>query len=136
MTGTVGSGEGARRCAGDTLILVLLWIGLLAPGSLGASPQEPVTPQPPSDRRTPRTASVTSISDPITIDGVLDEPVWGTTPTIGALVQRQPNPGTEPSERTDVRLLYDDGHLYIGVMAYDSEPPTSPRTPPVPWWMA
>jgi hypothetical protein len=53
---------------------------------------------------------------------VLDEPIWSATPTIGPLIQRQPEPGTVPSERTDVRLLYDDGHLYIGVMAWDDEP--------------
>ncbi len=41
---------------------------------------------------------------------------------IGDLVQRQPREGTEPSERTDVTLLYDADHLYIGVVARDSEP--------------
>jgi hypothetical protein len=65
---------------------------------------------------------VTRTSEPITIDGVLDEPVWAATPTIGALVQRQPSPGTVPSEKTDVRLLHDESHLYIGVMAWDSQP--------------
>ena len=70
----------------------------------------------------PRTAAVTRTTEAIIIDGVLDEPIWSARPTIGDLIQRQPDPGTVPSERTDVRLLYDDEHLYIGVMAYDSEP--------------
>jgi len=69
-----------------------------------------------------RSALVTRTTEPITIDGVLDEPIWSATPTIGSLIQRQPDPGTVPSEKTDVRLLYDDGHLYIGVMAWDDEP--------------
>lgn len=61
-------------------------------------------------------------SEPIVIDGVLDEAVWASAPGIGDLVQRQPTPGGAPSERTDVKLLYDDNHLYIGVAAYDAEP--------------
>ena len=56
------------------------------------------------------------------IDGLLDEQAWSTAPKIGDLVQRQPLPGEAPTERTDVTLLYDDDNLYIGVMAYDSEP--------------
>ncbi len=65
---------------------------------------------------------VTRISSEITLDGSLDEPVWGTAPKIGDLTQRIPQTGQPPTERTDVTLLYDADNLYIGVMAYDSEP--------------
>ncbi len=75
----------------------------------------------PTDR-TRRTAEVGVITAPITVDGVLDEGVWSSTPAIGELVQRQPVPGASPSERTHVRLLRDQDNLYIGVIAYDSEP--------------
>ncbi len=69
-----------------------------------------------------RTVVVTETTEAITIDGELDEDSWKTAPGIGDLVQRQPSPGEKPSERTDVTLLYDAENLYIGVMAYDSEP--------------
>jgi hypothetical protein len=72
--------------------------------------------------RVTRAAVVTTTNAPITIDGVLEEPAWGAAPKIGDLVQRQPEPGQAPTERTDVTLLYDEDNLYIGVMAYDSEP--------------
>ena len=75
----------------------------------------------PTDR-TRRTAQVGIITVPITVDGVLDEEVWRSTPGIGELVQRQPVPGASPSERTEVRLLRDRDNLFIGVIAYDSEP--------------
>jgi hypothetical protein len=78
--------------------------------------------QPDLETAAVRSAAVTQIDEAITVDGVLNETVWQTTPTIGALVQREPRPGEAPSERTDVRLLHDKDHLYIGVMAYDSEP--------------
>jgi hypothetical protein len=69
-----------------------------------------------------RSAVVTATAEAITIDGVLDEPIWSSAPTIGDLIQRQPEPGRPPTERTDVTLLYDRDHLYVGVISYDSEP--------------
>ena len=69
-----------------------------------------------------RSASVASTASPITIDGVLDDAAWGAAITIGELVQRQPDTGKPPSERTDVMLLRDEDNLYIGVYAYDAEP--------------
>ena len=71
---------------------------------------------------TTRTAVVTAVADPILIDGVLDETAWESSPKIGALVQRIPTEGAEPSERTEVTLLRDADNLYIGVMCHDSEP--------------
>ncbi len=65
---------------------------------------------------------VTRISSEITLDGSLDEPVWGTAPKIGDLTQRIPQTGQPPTERTEVTLLYDANNLYIGVLCYDAEP--------------
>jgi len=36
--------------------------------------------------------------------------------------QREMNAGAPPTERTEVRVLYDETNLYIGVVCYDSEP--------------
>ena len=65
---------------------------------------------------------MTAMTETITIDGVLDEPIWSAAPKIGDLIQRQPAPGRPPTERTDVTLLYDRDYLYVGVVSYDSEP--------------
>ena len=65
---------------------------------------------------------VTATTATITIDGALDEPIWRSAPKIGDLVQREPNPGQAPTERTEVTLLHDRDTLYIGVAASDSEP--------------
>ena len=65
---------------------------------------------------------VSFTSAAITVDGILDEPVWDSAPGIGGLVQRQPLTGMPPTERTEVTLLHDADHLYIGVRAFDSEP--------------
>jgi hypothetical protein len=55
-----------------------------------------------------------------TIDGVLDDPVWARAEVITDFVQSQPAPGRLATERTEVRILYDDEALYIGGMLYDS----------------
>jgi hypothetical protein len=56
------------------------------------------------------------------IDGVLDEPIWREAAMIDRFTQQEPSDGAPASERTEVRLLYDAEHLYIGVRAYDSDP--------------
>jgi hypothetical protein len=68
-----------------------------------------------------RSADVTPTIEPIVIDGLLNEPIWTSAPTIGDLIQRQPLPGQIPTERTEVTLLRDADNLYIGVRAFDSD---------------
>lgn len=95
--------------------LAALWLAsflLTAPGAAAQAVPEPTT----------RTAGVTRISEAIALDGVLDEAAWRSAPKIGELIQRQPNQGAAPTERTEVTLLHDESNLYIGVTAYDSEP--------------
>ena len=65
---------------------------------------------------------MTLSSAPITIDGVLSEPIWAAAPKIGDLIQQQPDTGDEPTERTEVTLLRDEDNLYIGIVAHDNEP--------------
>ena len=65
---------------------------------------------------------MTAVQAEIVVDGVLDEAPWRQAPKIGELVQRIPRAGAKPTERTEVTLLHDKDHLYIGVMCYDSEP--------------
>ena len=69
-----------------------------------------------------RSADVTTITSPVEIDGSLNEAIWSSAPKIGELVQRQPDTGSAPSERTEVTLLRDEDNLYVGVVAYDAEP--------------
>jgi hypothetical protein len=59
---------------------------------------------------------------PPVIDGRLDEPVWQTAAVIDQFTQQEPNEGAPVSERTEVRILYDENYLYIGLHAFDSNP--------------
>jgi hypothetical protein len=94
----------------------LVLLGTLLGSPLAAAPQQ----RAPAGAR--RAAAVTRIASEIQIDGALDETAWREGQKIGDLVQRLPNSGAKPSERTEVTLLYDDNNLYIGVQCFDSEP--------------
>jgi hypothetical protein len=56
------------------------------------------------------------------VDGVLDEEAWQNAAPIDDFTQQEPREGAAASERTEVRVLYDSAHVYIGVHAYDSDP--------------
>lgn len=58
----------------------------------------------------------------ISIDGTLNEPEWNSTQTANDFQQFDPVEGAEPTEKTSVRILYDDNALYVGFMCYDGEP--------------
>jgi len=68
------------------------------------------------------TASAVRVSESPIIDGRLDDEVWGVAEIISDFIQSQPEPGRLATERTEVRLLYDDNNLYVGAMLYDSDP--------------
>ncbi len=66
------------------------------------------------------TATATRTPIAPVIDGSLDDDVWQHAEVITDFVQSQPDPGRLASERTEVRILYDDEALYVGSMNYDS----------------
>lgn len=70
---------------------------------------------------TPR-IRVLHITEPIKIDGRLDEPVWSQAEVATDFRQQEPNEGEPASEKTEVRLLFDDKNVYIGVHAFDADP--------------
>ena len=56
------------------------------------------------------------------IDGVVDDDVWFTAPVLTEFVQAEPLEGEPATERTEVRILYDEAFIYIGVICYDRDP--------------
>ena len=55
-------------------------------------------------------------------DGRLNESFWQSLPTATGFTQQAPIEGNEATEKTEVRIAYDDKNLYIGVILFDSEP--------------
>src|SRR5262249_49345589 len=62
------------------------------------------------------------ISDPIKIDGRLDESAWSQAEAATEFRQESPTEGAPPSEPTEVRVLYDSRKIYMGIRAFDSQP--------------
>ncbi len=57
-----------------------------------------------------------------TIDGDLTDAGWAHATVIEDFVQIEPVPGNAPSERTVVRIMYDEENFYLSVYAFDSSP--------------
>ena len=55
----------------------------------------------------------------ISIDGELDEAAWQQAPLIDDFTQVDPEEGQPVSQRTEVRILFDDDALYIGARLHD-----------------
>ena len=58
----------------------------------------------------------------VTLDGRLDEAVWAEAPLHDTFYQNQPNDKVPATIRTEVRIVYDQRYLYIGVKAFEAAP--------------
>ena len=56
------------------------------------------------------------------IDGSLSDPVWQSAVLFSNFRMVEPQPNQDPTEKTELRILYDDANLYMGVFCHDSEP--------------
>lgn len=56
------------------------------------------------------------------LDGVLDDRVWRDAIPFGEFFQSERHVEEPASERTEVRVLYDEDNIYFGIRSYDSSP--------------
>jgi len=96
---------------------------LLAPCVFAQQPAAaaPAAQSTPIDYEAVRLAKVITairISEGIVLDGRLDEAVWQTVSPATDFIQNQPRPGEPARFRTEVRFLYDDTNLYVGVTCF------------------
>jgi hypothetical protein len=66
-------------------------------------------------------ATAAPVTESPAIDGVLED-LWQRATPLTDFVQAEPLEGRPASERTEVRVLYDDLALYVGVTLHDSDP--------------
>ena len=62
------------------------------------------------------------LTEPIDIDGELDETFYRTVASITDFVQSLPDEGAAPTERTEVWITFDDTNIYVSARAWDSAP--------------
>ncbi len=71
---------------------------------------------------TPAVVKAVRIKEGPKIDGDLSDPVWMSAAPFTDFRMFEPAAGQDPTEKTELRVLYDDANLYIGVMCFDREP--------------
>ena len=120
-----------RTCA----LLALLWPA--APAHAQVTPVDPAVPVaidgPPApippevmtrDTTTGKaTIRAIHLTQPLKVDGVLDEEVYAREKPFGNFLQVVPRYGQDMTERTEVWITYDDRNIYVSCRCYDSAPP-------------
>ena len=63
------------------------------------------------------------VEQPPVLDGnVLGDPAWAAAAPATGFRQNAPDEGQPATERTEVRILFGEGTLYVGVVCYDRDP--------------
>lgn len=96
----------------------------LSPAALRAQASRTAadTTRPASDTSRRKMAQAMRRDGDVHLDGRLDEADWQKAPVISDFTQSFPKPGAQPTDRTEVRVLYDDAALYVGVRMFDAHP--------------
>ena len=76
-----------------------------------------------SGRGSPKVVDAAPAEQPPVLDGnVLGDPAWAAAAPATGFRQSAPDEGRPATERTEVRIIFGDGTLYVGVVCYDREP--------------
>jgi hypothetical protein len=81
-----------------------------------------LSPAAQSEERPRPAITALAISEPIVVDGVMEESDWGRAEVGGDFITREPEDKLPASERTEFSVLYTPSTLYFGIRAYDSNP--------------
>jgi len=90
-------------------LVLLCWLLAAGPGA-------------PQENHARRRARAFRVEQPPTLDGLVNEPLWEKIVPAGDFVQQEPDEGAVATEKTEVRVGFDDNNLYIGIICYDSQP--------------
>jgi hypothetical protein len=98
-----------------------LLAGLVTVPAIVASAQ-PAADRPANGRRQLEASHLPDGADAPTLDGRIDDAAWRNVPPMAGFTQQEPNDGQPASEETEVRVLLDRRNLYVGIIAFDSDP--------------
>ena len=70
-----------------------------------------------------KVAAAMEVEQPPVLDGnVLDDPAWQSVVPLSGFSQSAPDEGQPATERTEVRVVFTNDTIYIGVVCYDTDP--------------
>jgi hypothetical protein len=56
------------------------------------------------------------------VDGRLNDSIWNSAIPFTDFKMVEPSPGSIPTEKTEIRIIYDQNSIYLGIRCFDSEP--------------
>jgi hypothetical protein len=98
---------------------------LFAVAASGFSDETPTITPPAVVARDPSgavTVRATRISEPLVLDGILNDEHYQRVESISGFIQQEPREGEGATEETEVWLLFDDDNVYISARCWDSHP--------------
>jgi hypothetical protein len=63
------------------------------------------------------------LTEPLRVDGALDEAVYQTVPGFGGMLQTSPRYGEPSTEKTDIWVMFDHDYIYVTARCWDTAPP-------------
>ena len=105
------------RSAPHSSALLFVLAGVLVPGAHGQ--ERPASAPVVRGAEIPLRAYRPQGELQINLDGRIDEAVWERATPITDFTQQEPVEGNQPSEETEIRVVFDDDNLYIGAIVYD-----------------
>ena len=103
-------------------IFLLGVLCLSCPRVHGQSQSDPqTTKRQPGPQKPQRRAGAIRVDRAPKLDGTLDDSAWQQATPITDFLQREPFEGQSPTEKTEVRILYDRHEVYFGIACFDSD---------------
>ena len=62
------------------------------------------------------------LTEPLRVDGSLDERVYHDVPALSDFIQTEPVEGAPATEKSEVWVLFDDEHIYVSFRCWESRP--------------
>ncbi len=68
------------------------------------------------------TLRATRVTEPIVLDGKLDDPPYARVPSVSDFIQQEPDEGQLATEKTEAWVFFDDENIYVSARCWDSRP--------------
>ena len=68
------------------------------------------------------TVRAVRLTEPLEIDGILDETMYNTVESFSGFIQQVPDEGAPATERTEAWVFFDDNNIYVSARLWDSAP--------------
>ncbi len=103
-----------------------------APARQALAAREPIhgppPPAPPAliarDESNQATVRAVRLTEPLDLDGVLDERIYRDLPPASGFIQVMPNEGEIANEQTEIWVTFDDTNLYVSARCLSAAPPS------------